>query len=569
MKYTWILPQSAIINSPINKDFNPIFLSLLANRGLKEEAEIQSFINKSLKELHDPDEMLDMDKGVNRIITAVNNKEKILIFGDYDVDGITATSILMQFFKFINMQSFFHIPHRMSEGYGLSKIGIDKAKEKGCSLVITVDTGVSNHHEVLYCNSLGMDIIITDHHKVPENLPEAFAVINPNQSKCPYPNKNIAGAGVAFKLVHSCLRKLKVEENECKKFLKQLIDYVTLGTIADLASLTGENRILVSQGLKQISASAFPGIRIIFDQLAQNNALSAGMIAYRITPKLNASGRVDHGKISAKLLIEENPSECRNLFSQIESFNTERQQIEENDLTIAFEIIEKSGKISKNPIIVISDPRFHPGVNGIIAARIVEKYHLPAIVLAPDESGLLRGSARSIKGVNIYDVLNFCQNICKSFGGHAYAAGCTIESSKLEEFTNKVNEFAALNFSKAAFEPKLHIDAIIDLNQINASFIKNLKTLEPFGIGNSEPVFLTRNAIVSSIPRPLKGKHVKFIVYQYTDTFEVIGFNLLHKVESVLKVNDKIDIVYKIGFNFWLGQEKVQLELIDFNKTSL
>ena len=562
MKNKWILPQG-LQEIAFTHDLHPVLLSVLRRRGMNTLEMVEEFLDNSLKGLHDPFLLRDINPAVDRILDSVNKKEKILIYGDYDADGVTSIAILIQFFRLTESPSDFYIPHRLKEGYGLSEEGIRYAKENGFKLIVTVDTGINNHNEIELAREQGLDVIITDHHKSPETLPKAFAILNPNQPLCGYPNKHLAGVGVAFKLVHACLKRMNYDETKGKKFLKSLLDYVTLGTIADLASLHGENRKIVATGLKQLFQSPFPGIRTLLDQQILNDKITAGIIAFRVTPKLNASGRTDHGKYSAKLLIEEDLSECRNLYAKLDNFNRERQSIEEEDLKNAIAEIEASGDHLHQRVLVVTHPSFHGGVNGIVASKLVEKYHLPAIVFSPYDNNILKGSARSIRDFCIYDCIDSCKNLCLTFGGHAFAAGLTVEKSNLDHFRQKVNEFAKTHFEEEAFSPKLYLDSELQFKDISTSFLEDLKKLEPFGLGNSEPVFFTRDVSLYSMPRLLKGKHLKFDVGQNHVSFEAIGFNMGHLFHS-LKKNDRIDFAYRIGFNHWQGQERVQLEALDF-----
>lgn len=562
MKYKWILPQG-LQEIDFTHDLHPVLLSVLRRRGMKTREMVVEFLDKSLNGLHDPFLLKDILTAVDRILDSVQKKEKILIYGDYDADGVTSIAILVQFFRLVESPSDFYIPHRLKEGYGLSEEGIRYAKDNGFKLIVTVDTGINNHKEIELAREQGIDVIITDHHKSPETLPKAVAILNPNQPSCPYPNKHLAGVGVAFKLVHACLKRMNYDENLAKKFLKSLLDYVTLGTIADLASLHGENRKIVASGLKQLLQTPFPGIRVLLDQQILNEKISAGIIAFRVTPKLNASGRTDHGKYSARLLVEEDTSECRNLYAKLDNFNRERQSIEEEDIKTAIEQIEASGDLLHQRVLVVTHPSFHGGVNGIVASKLVEKYHLPAIVFSPYDSTILKGSARSIRDFCIYDCIDSCKDLCLSFGGHAFAAGLTVEKSNLDLFRRKVNEFASEHFDQEAFSPKLYLDSELQFKDISTDFLEDLKKMEPFGLGNSEPIFFTRDVSLYSVPRLLKGKHLKFDVGQNHVSFEVIGFNMGHFFHS-LKKNDRIDFAYRIGFNHWQGQERVQLEAMDF-----
>ena len=563
MKYRWILPNDT--PSPHFGNLGPILSSVLYRRGIRSKEEMESFLDKSLQGMHDPHEMKDIHLAVERVLQAIKAGEKVLIYGDYDADGVTSIAILIQFFRLTKTPCDFYIPHRIKEGYGLSQEGLKFAAQNGFTLIITVDTGINNLREIEMARQMNLDVIVTDHHKPPEELPKACAVLNPNRLDCSYPNKNLAGVGVAFKLVHACLKKMPLDEKQAKKFLKNLIDYVTLGTIADLVSLTGENRKLVATGLKQIANSPFPGIRILLEQqMIDEKALSAGVIAYRITPKLNASGRTDHSKYSAKLLIEDNPSECLSLYAKLDTFNRERQSIEEEDVKTAIAIIEESQEYKKNRVLVVTHPSFHGGVNGIVASKLVERYNLPAIVFSPYEINSLKGSARSIKGFSIFDCINACKELCVAFGGHSFAAGLTIEKSNFIPFKEKINSFAYDHFEKDTFEPKIFIDAILSFNDITPSFINDIKSFEPFGLGNPEPLFMSRDATLMTHPRLLKGKHVKFEVGDEKSRFEVIGFNFSQEIPKSLKQGMKIDLVYKIGINNWLGQERVQMEMTDF-----
>ena len=562
MKYKWILPQHPEA-ADFTHDLHPVLLSVLKRRGFTTRERVDDFLDKSLSGLHDPFLLRDITPAVERILASVQKKEKILIYGDYDADGVTSIAILTQFFRLVQSPSDFYIPHRLKEGYGLSEDGIRYACENGFKLIVTVDTGINNHKEIETARERGIDVIVTDHHKSPEVLPKALAILNPNQPLCAYPNKHLAGVGVAFKLVHACLKQMNYDEKLSKKFLKTLLDYVTLGTIADLASLHGENRKIVATGLKQLLQSPFPGIRTLLDQQILNEKISAGIIAFRVTPKLNASGRTDHGKYSARLLIEEDPSECRNLYAKLDNFNRERQSIEEEDIKNAISQIEAAGDHLHQRVLVVTHPSFHGGVNGIVASKLVEKYHLPAIVFSPYDNNTLKGSARSIRDFCIYDCIDSCRNLCLSFGGHAFAAGLSIEKSNFENFRSKVNEFADKNFDNEAFSPKLYLDSELQFRDISTGFLEDLKKMEPFGLGNSEPVFFTRDVSLYSVPRVLKGKHLKFDVGQNHVSFEAIGFNMGERLHS-LKKNDRIDFAYRIGFNHWQGQERVQLEALDF-----
>jgi single-stranded-DNA-specific exonuclease len=564
MHTQWVFPKKLSTNTPPENTMDEIVLSILQRRGFSRVQDIQTFMDKTLQGIHDPSLMKDMDKAVSRLLFAIEQKEKILVYGDYDVDGITATSLLIHFLRRVDAVHDFYIPHRVSEGYGLSLESMDKAAKNGVKLIITVDTGISSKEVIEYANHLGLDVIITDHHRPPAILPKACAILNPNQEGCTYPNKHLCGVGVAFKLAHACLKKIEKEENGSKQFLKSLLDFVTLGTVADVCSLLGENRSMVAYGLKSLSKSFFPGIRTLLDQsnLSDQN-LTTGILAFRVIPKLNAAGRTDHAKISVKLLTEWDLGLCFSLFSKLELCNKERREIEQNDLQRAIAIVEAEQIHLKNRILVVSHPSFHPGVNGIVASRLTERYHLPTIVMAQGEKGELKGSARTYAGINIFNCIDSCKHLCVSFGGHLYAAGLTLLPEKLDAFKKEVGRYAEENFSREMLQPLLTVDAHLDFHQMTENFLSDLKSLEPFGMGNPDPLFHTRCAVLLTPPKILKSKHLKLHLIQEGITLEAIGFNLLDRIPFKLKVKDRIDFVYRISSNLWQGEERIQLEIVD------
>ncbi len=569
MRYEWNFSNENIALFPEMKEQNlsPAILHVLQKRGFSKKEDVDTFLDKSIMGIHDPKSLLNIDKAVGRIKKAIDNHEKIMIYGDYDVDGTTAVAVFLTFFKSLNIKPLFYIPHRIKEGYGLSKDAIQKASSNAVDLIITVDTGITNITEVMLANKLGIDVLITDHHTPGSELPEAYAIVNPHLSGCLYPNKALAGVGVAFKVVHACLRELSFDEITSKNILRKLLDYVTLGTIADQVSLIGENRRLVATGLKQIAKSSFPGVRIMMDALeCTNSVCNAKTISFKVTPKLNASGRMNHSNMSVKLLVEEDPLVCRDLFAQIESFNSERQRIEEENLKVAMKLVSMDKSFKDDRIIVLYHPSFHPGVNGIIASRLTDKFHRPAIILSVNSDDQLIGSARSIALINIYKCLDHCKELLLAFGGHDFAAGLKVDLKNIDALKIKLNSFIKKCHPKKNPPPFIDIEACVDFSEITPSFIDDLKMLEPFGQGNRSPVFITRQAVLRSKPKVLKGKHVKFYLAQGDYSFDVIGFNFAEEVISYIKANDKIDIIYHISINSWLGQESVQLEMLDFRK---
>jgi len=563
MQPQWIFPKEIPSDTFLENNLHPVVLSILRRRGFSNAKDIGIFLDKTLQSIHDPGLMKDMDKAVSRLLSAIEKKEKILVYGDYDVDGITATSLLIHFFRRVNAFHDFYIPHR-SEGYGMSLEGIDKAHKNGVKLVITVDTGTSSHEVIEHANSLGLDVIVTDHHRPSKTLPRACAILNPNQEGCAYPNKHLCGVGVAFKLVHACLKKMETEEDKSRQFLKSLLDFVTLGTIADVCSLTGENRAMVAYGLKHLAESIFPGIRTLLEQSnLSDQILTAGILAFRVIPKLNAAGRTDHAKISVKLLTEPDLGVCFSLFSKLEFCNKERREIEQDDLQRAIALVEADQTHLRNRILVVAHPSFHPGVNGIVASRLTERYHLPTIVMAMGEKGELKGSARTYAGINIFSCIDSCKHLCMSFGGHLYAAGLTLSPDNLDEFKEGVSRYAEENFSTEMLQPKLKIDANLNFDQVTEDFLRDLKSLGPFGMGNPEPAFLCQLAELRTPPQILKSKHLKLNLSQGDIKLEAIGFNLMDNIPFKLKAKDTIDLVCRVSSNMWQGEERTQLEILD------
>lgn len=536
--------------------------TLLKQRGLTEENSIRLFLEKSLKHLYDPFLMPDMHKAANRVASAVNQNETIYIYGDYDVDGISATALLAHFFKSLKLKVFPYIPDRFSEGYGLSGDGIRYLKKLGASLIISVDNGVNAHEAAHTAKELNIDLIVTDHHQIESTPVDALAVLNPHLPHCKYPFKHLTGVGVAFKFAHACLKTIGPSDINPQLVLRQLMDFVSLGTIADVAPLMDENRSMVSAGIKQIHNSTFPGIRaLISPLLLENVPLTSTNLAFKIIPKINASGRMEHAKFAVRLLLSDSQAECLELSRKLHVMNESRKAQQMIDLSTAMNIIHKKNLINQS-ILVIWDKTFHQGVVGIIAARLAESYKKPALVIAHSEGNIWKGSCRTIQGVSILACLDGVRDLFITYGGHKDAAGLSISEENLLKLPDRINQFYHRTISLDPCRVSFQSEAEIFFSNIEKDYLRYTELLEPFGQGNPEPVFCTKRVLLVEDPRWMKGKHVRLTLNQEEFTYTAIGFNFDNKLTGTsLKKGDSIDIYYKVRFDYFNHQKRVQLFL--------
>ena len=549
--------------SLVQEKFNipPTIARIMVLRKIIDREESRSFFYPDITNLIDPLNLRDMDKAIDRLIMAINNQEHIMIMGDYDVDGISSVSVFMLFCKDMEISSSFYIPNRSSEGYGLSKKAIDHAKELGAKLIVTSDCGITAIDEICYANSQDIDVVVTDHHQQGEELPEARAIINPNRKDCPYPFKDLCGAGVIFKLLCGLALKLNKELT----FVYSLIDIVAIATIADYVNILGENRIIVSEGLRRISAGSNVGLTMLFKscgisyEKANQETLSFGII-----PKLNAAGRMGDAARAVRLLTTRNPFLATEISSELLKENDRRRILTKK---IEIEAIShvRSNNLNKKEIIVLSSSNWHDGIIGIVAAKIKDKYSRPAIVISIDDQGIGKASCRSVDGVNIVESLNYCQEYLINFGGHPMAAGFTIQESNINDFYQKIEEFLKVQKGESSDLLSIDIDCEISLEDINnPRFMPFLHSLEPYGPSNEKPIFISRQLSILELPQIL-GKEqnvIKYSVNQNKDEFVVIGFNMVDYY-SELASGNKIDLVYSISKNYFRGRETIQLEMKD------
>jgi len=563
MKSNWVIEkENPKLSEKISKKLGiaPLIAQVLINRGIKNEVEAEQFLKSSLFDLPSPYLMKDMDKAVDRIKRAISNKEKIAIYGDYDVDGVTSTALLFTFLNNLGADVTFYNPDRIIEGYGIHIEAVERLRTDGASLIISVDCGITAYEEVKEAEKSGIDFIITDHHKPPEILPEALAILNPNQDGCNYPSKDITGVGVIFNLVIALRRSLR-DSGFFKKKEPNLADYldlVALGTVADCAPLRDVNRIFVKQGMKRISSPKRLGMQALKEASSIVGDVNAYDIGFKLGPRVNASGRLSSAGIAVELFISEEMKRAKELALRLNSENSKRQGIEGDILNEAVSHIETNPNVLNSNSIVLSSRDWHQGVIGIVASKITERYQKPTVIISLQQDGIGKGSARSIEGINIYDVLSECTDLFEEFGGHELAAGLTIKQENIDEFRLRLGKI--ISQSEVNDHSKIRIDGFLDLSDINESLVSELIDLAPFGIGNPEPVFVSRSVDVAS-QRILKDKHLSLNLKQKKRVFNAIFFNINNQV----KVPNQIDIVFTPEFNIWNGKKSIQLRIKDMN----
>lgn len=538
---------------------SPILAQVLLNRGISDVDGARQFFLPKFQQLHDPFLMADMEKATGRIAEAVQQQQKIMIYGDYDVDGTTATSMLLLFFRGLDQPVDFYVPDRLTEGYGLSEQGIRHAHADGCQLLISVDCGITATSEVELANHLGIDVIICDHHEPGPNLPPAAAVLNPKRRDCSYPFKELAGVGVAFKLLQALQIHLKLDES----ILMSLLDLVAVGSSADIVPLIDENRILVKLGLANITRTENLGLRALLNSTGlQGQTIGVGQVVFVIAPRINAVGRMGDAGRAVRLLTADNPRTAANIASILESENRIRKDIDEETFAQALELVATKFDPSDQAVLVLDNEGWHPGVIGIVASRLVEKYFRPTVMIAT-ENGQGKGSARSIPGFDIYQALKGCEDLMEEFGGHKYAAGLTIAVDKIPLLKERLAEVAAGTLTDDLLTPKLRIDAEMRFREIDGDLLKLLNKMSPFGPQNMRPVFLSHDLQVVGSPRVVGRNHLKFKVRQDGVVMDAIGFDLGDLMYRIASGEKHVDVVYALDENEWQGRKHLQLRVKD------
>jgi len=563
MKYKWvkspIVPDENISSITSSFPVHPTIAKILFNRGIKNEADLNSFFNLSPENFHDPFLFKDMDKAVDRVIKAMSVGENILIYGDYDVDGVTGVSILYDGLFSLGGKVSFFIPDRFRDGYGVTVNTIKKAKEWGVNLIITVDCGITAVDEVAYANSQGIDIIICDHHMPSDSLPEAFALIDAKIPGSTYPFQELAGCGVGFKLLQAVSKKLGVDD----KFPNQYLDLVALGTAADIVQLTGENRILVKAGLEKINNSPRPGLFALLENCGFiGKELTVNAIVFVLAPRLNAVGRISNAKKAVHLLTAKSLQQGKNISRILEKENKTRKNIDEETFQEAQLFVENEIDLDQTRILVIAKENWHAGVVGIVASRLMEKYNRPAILISI-KGGIGKGSARSTRNFDIYQAFYELNEHLDSFGGHQFAAGLTIHSNKIEAFRNAINEYAINRFHLKEAIAKLNIDAVVRFEEFDGSFFKDLKLMAPFGPGNMRPVFETDELHVYGNATVVGNNHLKLKFKQGEAVIDAIGYNLGEFCDAIRKPHSRLNCAYVLEETKWNMQTTIQMRIKD------
>ena len=543
---------------------DPVLAELLVQRGVHTFEQARSFFRPSLDDLHDPFLMQDMEKAVERVRQAVVSGEKILVYGDYDVDGTTAVSLVYSFLRRLTRQIDFYIPERYDEGYGVSYKGIDWASENGFGLIITLDCGIKANEKVDYAKSKGIDMIICDHH-LPENeLPKAVAVLDPKREDCSYPFDDLSGCGVGFKLVQAYSQKYDVPFET----LIPLLDLLVVSIASDLVSVTGENRILAHFGLKQLNVNPREGLLAMI-QLSglEPNHLTIDDIVFKIGPRINAAGRMESGRMAVELLTAQDPAEAVRIGTEINEHNNERKNIDRRITQEALEMVRSGNCLSSGNATIVYNPQWHKGVVGIVASRLVEAFYKPTIVFTMSQGGLVTGSARSVHGFDLYDAIESCSDLLENFGGHLYAAGLTLKEENLPAFCERIEKAISGKIIPSMKAQVVDIDAKLSLSQINPKFLRILKQFQPFGPGNSAPVFLTENVYDNGMGRKVgaEGGHLKLELIQESHPYHhisAIAFNMADFFDHI-KAGNPIDVCYSIVENYYRGTANTQLRVKD------
>ena len=586
----WIIksvdsPDSDRAISEIANDLgiNKIVAKLLYNRGYTDKESAKSFIYMESEMLSNPFLLKDVELGIERIRAAVETGEKITVYGDYDVDGVTAVCTLYLYLQSVGANVEYYIPNRIGEGYGVSLPAIDNIAEGGTKLIITVDTGITATEEVEYAKTLGIDFVVTDHHECRAEIPNASAVINPHRPDCPYPFKELAGVGVVFKFICAYEERVfnKTRRRAAEKIFASYADLVAIGTIADVMPIKEENRIIVRYGLSMMDESKRLGLTALIEAASnrtdsQRNSrqkkkskITSGYIGYTIAPRINAAGRIKNASMAVELFLTDDPARAKEIAEELCQTNRERQSEENKIMNEAYHMIDNYD-IDKNPVIVLDTDHWHHGVIGIVSSRITEKYSRPSILVSfegnegnePSPNDVGKGSGRSIKGMNLVDALCYCSDHLVKFGGHELAAGLSVTRGELDNFRRLINEYALKNLSREDMVPTVEADCRISFEDVTLSLTKEFQMLEPYGISNPVPVFVMTGLTVNEISGVSDSKHTKFVLGNGKNTLSAMYFS--NSPSSLgIYVGDSVDVLFNIDINEWNGRESVQLIIRD------
>lgn len=545
---------------------DPVLATLLVRRGIRTFEEARSFFRPNLADIHDPFLMKDMDRAVERLSRAIADKEKILVYGDYDVDGTTAVSLVYSFLRRLTSRLDFYIPDRYEEGYGVSRKGIDWAARNNFKLIITLDCGIKAVDKVEYAASKGVDVIICDHHLPGAELPAAVAVLDPKREDCAYPFDDLSGCGVGFKLVQAYARTADIPFEE----LIPLLDLLVVSIASDLVSAVGENRILAYFGLQQLNLNPRKGLQVLINLAnLEPNHVTIDDIVFKIGPRINAAGRMETGRLAVQLLTAADDRTARVIGSRINDNNNERKNIDREITMEALEMVQSGKCVSCGNATIVYSPDWNKGVVGIVASRLVEAFYKPTFVLTKS-NGLITGSARSVKGFDLYDAIECNSDLLENFGGHIYAAGLTLKEDKLEEFAARIEQYVSEHLTDEMATPVMEVDAQIDFTQITPKFFRILKQFQPFGPGNKAPVFLTENVYDDGNGRKVgpAGQHLKLELIQESHPYSripAIGFNMTEYFAHI-KSGNPVDLCYSVVENYYRGNSTIQLRIHDIRE---
>ncbi len=563
LKKKWLLKEfdkGRVLEISKKFKISPLTAIILYNRGVREDEEIAGFLSKDVGLMYDPFLMRDMTEAVERINAAKEAGEKITIYGDYDVDGITAIAILYKYLVERGIDVDYYVPDRMQEGYGVNRDALDKLKEQGSSLIITVDTGITAVEECEYAKSIGLDVIVTDHHECKEKIPEVYAAIDPKRKDCGYPFKSLAGVGVVFKLIQA----LDGNDN-IASLMDKYADLMCLGTVADISPLVDENRVIVTEGLKRFKNTSNVGLKALIDVSTNGKVITTSTIGYIIAPRINASGRLGCASRSVELFLTDDEEKAKELANSLCEENAIRQQTEQKMFKEALEYIESHPEIKDDKIIVIPHENWHHGIVGIVSSKITEKFYKPSILFAIDGDEA-KGSGRSVSGFNLFGALENCSDLLEKFGGHELAAGLSIKAENIEVFRKKINEYSKESISEAMLVPTIMLDAAIKVPYITIDTVHDINRLQPFGVDNPTPAFAVRNIKIHKISVMSEGKHLRMTLLKEGKYLDAVGFGMgeyYHHLEE----GDFIDVAFALDINDYKGFQNVQLILKDIKKS--
>lgn len=539
-------------------NINAALASILLQRGIDSFDKAKNFFRPSLNDLHDPFLMMDMEKAVNRLCEAIFQKEKILIYGDYDVDGTTSVAMTFDFLlQFTDPDLLdYYIPDRYTEGYGLSGKGVEYAADKGVKLIITLDCGIRAIQNTSYANEKGIDLIICDHHNPGDKLPEAFAVLDPKRADCSYPFKELSGCGVGFKLLQGFCLQNTVDLQTLYNYL----DLVAISIGCDMVAMTGENRTMAFYGLRKINSNPMPGIQSLIKVSGLKSKIKISDLVFYVGPRINAAGRLAHANQSVQLLINKDEAELNSFSKQINEINADRKVFDESTTASALEMIKEESPDKKTT--VLFNESWHKGIVGIVASRCIEHYYRPTIILTA-ANGMATGSARSVAGYNVYDAIDQCSSLLHQYGGHNYAAGLSLELSQLSAFKKKFDEVVSSSISQEQLKPTLNIDLEVSLDFINFKSLGIIQQMAPFGPGNLDPLFVTKGVYLQSNPKLIKEKHLKLTLNQESTTnIEAIAFGMVEYLDDLV-MGKPFDIAYHIEENEYRGNKTLQVIIKD------